>query len=907
MKGNWRILGLAFGHLLFWGWNLLFVLVVGLGLGPTVLLSLGVAVATGMVPWPFAAFGAALLALPVLGMALGAWKLRTDPGRLLSLFYGVQAPLMVLCAVRLFAISALTPASALFLAVVALGCLGLLRTLLHGFAEPTALGQAGRQVAQTAYLAFGAWAVLWVGLYALPIALIVVEGLVRLPLRADWSFVLRDPGQLLILPTLAVWTLFFAFTAGMLLVWPFAAFGISARAFQVVSRATLSRLGAGVTAGLTLGTLAALGLAFGVATRQPQAEAFALLEAATSDAARREALTRSDRIRAGLLEARLSAVRYLDGDPEGAHVDDLWEEGLGTSLWGAPSFVWRLAARPFLYRPVHEGRVGGRFSSEPADRAEAEQAYAAFFDAPMARAEREVLVAASRNTWSVEEAQATLLEIGERRVHLDRQEVVVEPHGDVARVLVHDVYRNRSWERQEVSLSFSLPEGAAATGLWLGHADDRDQAFAFVVATRGAAQEVYESEVRRRVDPALLEQVGPRQYRLRAFPIEPREGRPDDPFSIRAEGPELHLWLELAVPVVDDADGTPVFPLPVTSEVRNLFWDADTVRTLDGAEVRADDWLPAPVRAEGAMPRAHVVTLGDHEVRAEPAGAVTPVTAGRIAVWIDETRSMEARRDEVAHALRRLRGAAREVEVWCAREQRPVRCDDFDPSTALFWGAVALETRLAALAPSVAGAEALVVLTDGGSYELAAAAEAAGLPDVTLPPLWLVHLGGFPSAYPDWTADRLQRSGGGVVGSVEALQVAWADPAVVDGWRWSFGPATGAPSEPGPIRAIAARRLVAHLDRQARAHGLDTLDALHAVAKEAAVVTPYSSMIVLVEDRQRGLLAEAEARADRFDREVTGDPAPAEVSAVPEPGTWLLLGLGGAALLGARRRRAPLG
>lgn len=39
------------------------------------------------------------------------------------------------------------------------------------------------------------------------------------------------------------------------------------------------------------------------------------------------------------------------------------------------------------------------------------------------------------------------------------------------------------------------------------------------VAPRGAAKQVYEESVSRGIDPALLAQVGPRQYQLRVFPI----------------------------------------------------------------------------------------------------------------------------------------------------------------------------------------------------------------------------------------------------------------------------------------------------------------------------------------------------------------------------------------------------
>lgn len=62
---------------------------------------------------------------------------------------------------------------------------------------------------------------------------------------------------------------------------------------------------------------------------------------------------------------------------------------------------------------------------------------------------------------------------------------------------------------------------AVLTGVWLGNSPDPNARFPFQVAPRGAAQAVYRNETRVIRDPALLEQIGPRQYRLRIFPILP--------------------------------------------------------------------------------------------------------------------------------------------------------------------------------------------------------------------------------------------------------------------------------------------------------------------------------------------------------------------------------------------------
>jgi len=97
---------------------------------------------------------------------------------------------------------------------------------------------------------------------------------------------------------------------------------------------------------------------------------------------------------------------------------------------------------------------------------------------------------------------------------------------------------------------------------------------------------------------------------------------------------------------------------------------------------------------------------------------------------------------------------------------------------------------------------------------------------------------------------------------------------------------------------LAARRVI--LSEMQRQRGeLDdpeTLDQLHALAQENAIVTPYSSMIVLVTELQESLLEDLSELDDRYQREVeaVGETTPATqmpLSGVPEPEEWLLIGL----------------
>ena len=135
---------------------------------------------------------------------------------------------------------------------------------------------------------------------------------------------------------------------------------------------------------------------------------------------------------------------------------------------------------------------------------------------------------AVRNTWSGDQALLAWQAVDDREILLTQQEVNIIEHGDWAEVELFEVYQNHTSTRQEVVYYFSLPETGVVTGVWLGNSPERDERFSFHVAPRGAAQQIYREQLRVNIDPALLEQIGPRQYRLRVFPIEPQIWRWDD-------------------------------------------------------------------------------------------------------------------------------------------------------------------------------------------------------------------------------------------------------------------------------------------------------------------------------------------------------------------------------------------
>lgn len=860
-------------HAVFWVWNLWLVSIFTFGIGPILLSQLLIATWMGIVPSQFTAFVAVLVALPVLTMGLGLWKLRTRGPQLLTLLYGIEIPLLFLFSLRVFAIHELSAPTALALGTVLVGMAGLLRVLLHGPRESNAIAQFALLLSQIGFAMAALWWGAVTGIYGMAL---VLNTLIAVPEA------LRNLTQF---PTEIGFYVFFGFLGVSLIIFactPLVMVGIAVRTLQLVGRETEQTFGRPLALGASGLVLVVWSLAFALVSHQPQRGVFELLDGVKTDADRRAVLEQLPRVRQGLLAARLGPDRLFEGDAE--HIRHAYAE-LGVFA-EAPAALWTVLFAPFVYDAVDAEHLWTNRSGVTIDVRTASEHYARVFDGDIRRQERDALIASARSTWNWQQAAADIFDIGEQKVWLARQDITAAPQpGGFTTVTVHDVYQNRTFTDAEIVYHFSLPEGAAITGLALNDREDRSTAFTQVVAPRGAAQEVYEREVRRRVDPALLEQVGPRQYRLRAFPVQAREGRPDSPSSFEGLGAEFHLWLDLVVPSVQQ-DGNWVTPLPVLSEVRNAYWDGATTRTLP-----SDSWLPASLPGATA-PAPHSVVLQGWQIDAVPT-RVTAQAPATLAVLIDGSYSMHANRDRVASALAELRAAGTTVQLYCTREATVQACSDFDAATALFWGNDALGPQLAGW-KGIADAPRLLVLSDAGTYR-----DPDALPDLELPETWVVHLDGFPGAYDDWTLDRIQRSGGGVVGSVaEALQ-RLQEPRVIDGWRWSMV-ATDAPDSDDAFAPIAARQAVHLLDLDGDA-GLQHLDQQHALAVSSSIVTHYSSMIVLVNDWQRQALAEASNREDRFDREATDDEF-SEVSAVPEPATWLLLLCGGGLLLGTRQK-----
>ncbi|MBI4670312.1 MAG: TIGR02921 family PEP-CTERM protein, partial [Chloroflexi bacterium] len=954
-------------YLLFWAWNAIFLTFMLLGFAPLILFDLILAAQANIVPVAYLVYAALLVAIPIVCVLLGLTVLRREPHKLFALGYAVEGPLMLLIMVRFFIVRELTPALTFVFIVAALGMVTFVWQLLDKkIDERGALWLHLRVLGLTLYALIALYVGIWLAFYAFPIGVAMLRGLFEMllhlgdVLRGLWNALLDFPRNLVWIPFMVFGTASFVFSATLFVLMPIAVPILVLRGWWRAAQTYIARFGVAPAAALGTATTVICIVLFIWLNQQPQPAVFALLENPPTTTAQAQNIAQQEAtVRAGLVNAYLAPQRYISSVGEVNHIRELYNNvvGLGDADAVQVERVYEIIAAPLLYRPAGEPVVNARWNDGAMFRESAQAAalYEKYFDQEIVEGERETVLASLSSTWDIVSAQQALQTADDREIHLNKQELSFVAHGDWADFELHEEYQNETGTRQEVVYYITLPESAVITGVWLGNSDKRDERFVYRVAPRGAAQAVYRDQVRVNRDPALVEQIGPRQYRVRVFPLEPKTlGYGDaSPFGYRSsfvrQGPPLHMWLTWRVM----ANGNQ-WTLPYLAEKRNVYWDANTVRTINGASLTPNpsplgrgEWLPVSIPASAVVqPIAHRFDLpGGQTVIAQPMPPSTlPALPNdlRLAVVVDRSRSMAPHANAVNDALEQFkqiaaRGNAVEMYLTASpyRGEQPSRVNlNALDSNVLSYGGGQNPAELLKQFNARRGADtydAIFVLTDGTGYALGK----SDLEATTLAmPVWFVHLDGkFPLGYDDATLQMIQASGGGVTDTVPEAQQrlalalalkrgetianasgdAFAD--WVDGYAWTTLPTSAAQARIGEIPVeetfapFAARRLILTNVQRERASlkQLNTLDELHALAKQYSVVSPYSSMIVLVNEFQQRQLDEAEKQADRFQRETeevgNTQQNPFDVTAVPEPHEYLLLAIGAGLLVWYLRKR----
>ncbi|MGC1306309.1 MAG: TIGR02921 family PEP-CTERM protein [Phormidesmis sp.] len=919
-------------HLVFWVWNLTFIGLVYLWCLPQVGFDLFLAARNGEIEPTFVISLLALLIVPVVSTLLGLFRLRKYPVLLARLFYGVEAPLFTLCFLRLFLIRELTVASGFTLALGVVAIAMFATELLTGYSAYRPRLAVMQMISHSLMLLVGLYAGTLLLLYTLPLLAAVIVGFFDFNWISGFGYFLKDWVRY---PFQALAGLLFLMSGAVFLSMPYAFVNFYTQAWARIRSAFGKQHGEARSWAITGSTVALSCLLFVGLQAQPQTKAFNLLNhsefADTGKVtalstenlleSRQSQLENADTIKAGLTNAYLHRYRYLSPWDRSNLIRNIYRDtfGLTDEATGLVQNIHNGLLSPFLYR----GKAG--------DAERAATLYAQIFDEPIQKAQRADIRQALQATANRDETSAGVLNLDEEIVYLASQEATVTEQGDWATVEIHEQYQNSTWQDQEIFYSFSLPETATITGLWLGDAES-PKLYQYVVSPRGAAQQVYKGEVERgqvqqAVDPALLEQVGPRQYRLRVYPIPTATPvvRDRDGVSREAEdavepGPgKLELWMTYAV--MQQENG---WPLPQLTEKRSIYWTDKTehLRGQKAVELNEGQWFEAAIPASKAKAKTHLVELGEgYQVTATPLTRQEKKlpTGQKIAVVVDSSYSMGQHTKALTEAVQTLQTAQKEntLDFYTAIASPPASqtltpARSVDVAKTLFYGSLQPADMLQQFVSAKStDYDAVLLLTDEGSYELAS--DQTEIPNIDMP-LWIVHVDGkLPSAYTDGLLQRLQATKGGVETDAEtALQrmaLAAADRVALDGYTWTVeNSATGKAAEADAFEAIAARQLIAQQSRTLDTTQVAALDGVHVIAKRTGIVTPYSSMLVLVDERQKQLLKEAEAAEDRFDREVEDgqdnltEPNNPLTASVPEPGQVLSLMVGAIALVLLKRK-----
>lgn len=881
-------------QIFFWAFNIGLIFVVYLAILPFLISGFIVDALAGELPLDFFLPLIGLVAVPTASSMLSRLPAYRQPVSLLQVFYGVEAPLLILCTIRFFFLRELNPGVSLILLTGLLAIASYLYRLIKGDREDKFAAWM-QLISQSLMLVIACYLGILTLFYGLPIVWAFLAGVIHIitHIEALTSFLSALPLMLAYsAPIIVFLSILIALGTA-----PFGLVILYLKSWRSHLNNFTQRFGA------LPGILGTTGAIFGwiflllILQKQPQVWALSALSQPVKTPEARQALVdKSPQIREGLLNAYLSRYRYVDSSDRPTGIGYLYQSvfGLDTPTRDSLDNIYKSLFSPFLYQ------------GKASDSDKAEELYAKFFDTPILRAEREKISQAVGATWNRTEAKAGLLDINEKRVWLKEQKVTVKPHQNWGEVEIYEVYENKTLSQQEVVYSFSLPESAVMTGVWLGNSSDRSLAFPFTVSPRGAAQQVYTQEVNRRVDPALLEQIGPRNYRLRAYPV--------------LTTAPLHLWLKYQVLQAENGN----LPLPQLSEKRNIFWTKDTKRTYNGKSIKnvdSDAWFADTAGSKLAKKTTLTAAIPGYQVTAKPldrADLFLP-QGKKVAVVLDTSYSMGREADRVqksADWLRSQLATSNDIDLYLTASEGGTsqRIDDLqglDLNKVVFYGTLQPYQMLKQFTQLQAGSnyDAIVLLTDKGSYELSDENNKIPKPPA---PLWMVHLGGIQPAYDDATFDAIQATGGGVGSEISEVMERMATQKalvanITDGYAWEVreqNSDVNASVVRDDVAPFAAREVISYLASQRDLNDVKSLDEVHKIAKNSQIVSPYSSMIVLVDDRQRQALKDAEKQSDRFQREVEDKQLPKpqnnlsipNVTATPEPEEWMLIAVAGLGL-----------
>lgn len=879
-------------HVIFWSWNIIFISFVYLGLAPVIGPDISYGLQLETINKDYVAFFIVALVVPIISTLLGFIYLRKDSSKLLELMYCIELPLLALTLFRIFFLRDITAGVGFSLILFAVSSLYLASRLFFKKVSSSYSGLIGA----TVFLWCGTWIFLMLLFLIPPMAYGVFEsvntiviGLSRLSLADLLSTMF---GFFFVL----IGSIFFIYSSTLFILFPVVYIYSSFKNWSTLAL-PLSRTNAKKVGAISFITAAVITTSFNQLTQQCfNSDLKKLQDFSGSDIEKTEISNKEEYYRQVLRDVYLAPYRYLGDESKTDFIQNLYLKTFGTHPESVKwiQTLFNHIARPFIYRGTSYGMAH--------DQQLAERLYHDLFDASIQEDERESIRYAVQSTYSREQIDAGLININERRVHLDRQDISIQEQGEWANIEIHEVYFNPSFRPEEIFLHLKLPPGAVINGVWLSDSDTKK--FPASVAPRGAAQKVYKEIVKQGADPALVEQVGPLLYRLRVFPIPSNDIRYRD-------RQVMHMWLSLRLLKQNDT----AWKMPFLTEKRNLYWDKNTKFTINGAHTeKGESWLPAELPVtQITSPLPLSASLGSAIIEMQPLNDANFSKNCSLAVIVDSSLSMRKRKIDILKAQENLNkfcsGNGVDYYIW---KNGPKRIEGsfkehLDKET--FWGVLDSGDLANNFLPVENEKKTVVVITDRTFFR--ENEKVSNYSSINKPTWFLLMDQHYPRSINDHLLNRLYEVGGDIetkltdiIAGITRHELKASLKSVIDvdqRYIWKIKKNGRSQGKNNSVEPLMAHKLILHSLTVGLSYDKAEMqelrfDQLQNIAVQSHIISPYSSMIVLVDEAQRKMLEVAKKEKDRFDRKaetgkelLSAPNSPFETTAVPEPEEWALI------------------
>jgi putative PEP-CTERM system integral membrane protein len=895
-------------YIIFWSWNVIFLIFFFSVIVPDIGNGILSAIFASEIPIDFVIIFIAGSSVPFLSIILGLTKFKKDTKKLFQFFYGIEIPLGFVLFLRLAVLRELTPGTWQLLILLVFGGIVYLFDLLSSKDQTDKIINSIRFSGHTVLMLIAVYFGIIMLFYFIPIISTLFIEFFTFQWIQNIGFFFMS----------AIVIFFFLVISGtILLILPIAMPTLYIKKFIKGIQEFNTKHSVNFTYSIAAFVIILNIFLFILLNKQSQQDVFKMTDKDSfSLEEKEEILMNEEFIKKGLLNSYLASYRYIAAKDDRA-LAHLYEETFGINS-NASDVIQRMyhgVILPFVY----DGE------SHWIEKSKAEEIYAKLFDAHIQKKETKTIKRSLQATWDRDGVEAGLLNLNDEKVHIIEQSILIAEESGIAEIEICETYQNKTSQQQEILYHFSLPENAVITGLWLSD-DSTQKKYGFNVSPRGAAQQVYKNEVQLRVDPSLLEQTGPNQYRLRAFPIPAvSEWERNSPgFAEDEFNDKLKLWLTY---VCISKDGS--YELPVLNEKRNVYWNGKTRLTINNESIIKDKgWLPEKLEASSVFNRKKVnlndsISLSVSEFHIPENIEIK----GDIAVYIDLTYSMRTKIPALKSVLEKLSELNNEIQIYTLTNGmiKSSTIENFSLNDIIFFGSSTLYNDLELLESSteLSNYNELIIITDEGSYELNKNVAESNPFNVLEEEkdeirtsfnlgtvVNILHVNNsFPNNYDDSVLETIEKSKGFVSGDITDLlkkigiKQSSNKPSILfdtySGLKWEVvsGEELSVLKSNNLLRKIAAKQYIRLLINQFDSLPRERLDQIHKIAKEHGIVTQYSSMIVLVNDRQKEALKDAEQRDDRFEREAeTGIESMTnsslgfmDVSGTPEPEEWILI------------------